>query len=214
MSVIRVLLACENKLLRDAVSGVLAPQQDIRILGAAGGRHLVRRAAEWHPHVVILVPWATAAAAHAVYVLRRVAPRSAVLVLSTRDADRTQFLAAGAHGCLPAQSGQEALLAAVRELSVTRAATPVPQSDITLSPRQREVLGLAAEALSNKQIARILDISIGTVKRHLHVVFQKLGAVSRLDAVARAHSAGLLPVAHGPAASLSKSVDRRILAKT
>ncbi|MFG2130896.1 response regulator transcription factor [Streptomyces sp. NPDC048751] len=214
MSVIRVLLACENKLLQDAVAGVLSLQQDIQVLGAAGESQIVRRAAALRPHVVVLAPWATPVAARTVHVLRRVAPGAAVLVFGAPGVSRAQLLAAGAHRYLPEGSGQEALLAAVREFSVNRvAAAPTPQPDIRLSPRQQEVLALAAEALSNKQIARSLDISIGTVKRHLHVVFQKLGAVSRLDAVARARSAGLLPVTHRPSAAGSRSADGLVLTK-
>ena len=214
MSVIRVLLACENKLLQDAVAGVLSLQQDIHVLGAAGESQIVRRTAALRPHVVVLAPWATPVAARTVQLLRRVAPRAAVLVFGAPGVSRAQFLAAGAHRYLPEGSGQEALLAAVREFSVNRvAAAPVPQPDIRLSPRQQEVLALAAEALSNKQIARSLDISIGTVKRHLHVVFQKLGAVSRLDAVARARSAGLLPVTPRPSAAGSRSTDGLVLTK-
>ncbi|WP_149829872.1 response regulator transcription factor [Streptomyces tailanensis] len=214
MSVVRVLLACENKLLQDAVAGVLSLQQDIQVLGAAGVSETVGRAVALHPHVVVLAPWATPVAARTVQVLRRAAPRAAVLVFGAPGVSRTQIMAAGAHRYLPEGSGQEELLSAVREFAETHAAAaPVPQPDIRLSPRQQEVLALAAEALSNKQIARSLDISIGTVKRHLHVVFQKLGAVSRLDAVARAHAAGLLSVVGGPAAAGSRPADRLVLTK-
>lgn len=55
-----------------------------------------------------------------------------------------------------------------------------------LSAREREVIELVAAAMSNSQIARRLDITEGTVKRHLRNIFAKLGAVSRLDAVNKA----------------------------
>jgi DNA-binding CsgD family transcriptional regulator len=61
-----------------------------------------------------------------------------------------------------------------------------------LSVREREVLALVAQALSNRQIAGHLSITEGTVKRHLCNIFAKLGAVSRIDAVNKATSAGLI----------------------
>ncbi|MFC7591206.1 LuxR family transcriptional regulator [Nonomuraea antimicrobica] len=57
---------------------------------------------------------------------------------------------------------------------------PLPSA---LSPREREVLSLVAEALSNAQVANRMGITEGTVKRHLRNIFGKLGAVSRMDAV-------------------------------
>jgi DNA-binding NarL/FixJ family response regulator len=52
-----------------------------------------------------------------------------------------------------------------------------------LTPRERQILDAVALALTNRQIARQLGISEGTVKRHLHNIFNKLGATSRMDAV-------------------------------
>jgi DNA-binding CsgD family transcriptional regulator len=61
-----------------------------------------------------------------------------------------------------------------------------------LSPRERQVLELAGQALSNAQIGARLYITEGTVKRHLTNIYAKLGAVSRLDAVNKAVAARLI----------------------
>jgi DNA-binding NarL/FixJ family response regulator len=61
-----------------------------------------------------------------------------------------------------------------------------------LSVREREVLALVDQAMSNRQIAGHLSITEGTVKRHLCNIFAKLGAVSRIDAVNKARSTGLI----------------------
>jgi len=55
-----------------------------------------------------------------------------------------------------------------------------------LSTREREILGLVSQALSNGQIASLLSLREATVKRHLRNIFVKLGAVSRIDAVNKA----------------------------
>ncbi len=60
-----------------------------------------------------------------------------------------------------------------------------------LTPREREILSLLAQGLSNKEIARALTISTNTVKQHLKSVFSKLNVTSRSAAVAKAISAGI-----------------------
>ena len=59
-----------------------------------------------------------------------------------------------------------------------------------LSPRQREIATLVARGLSNKEVARELGLSDGTVKIHLHTIFQKLGAKRRHSLVANWRLAG------------------------
>jgi DNA-binding CsgD family transcriptional regulator len=61
-----------------------------------------------------------------------------------------------------------------------------------LSPREREVLGQLASGRTNAEIAKVLFVAPGTVKAHLHHIFRKLDAASRLQAVAHAREAGLL----------------------
>ncbi|MGK2855649.1 MAG: response regulator transcription factor [Thermoanaerobaculia bacterium] len=64
---------------------------------------------------------------------------------------------------------------------------PAPFGDL-LSPREREALALASRGLSNKEIAARMGIAFGTVKVHLHAIFRKVGAKSRVDLVRRTAS--------------------------
>jgi DNA-binding CsgD family transcriptional regulator len=63
-----------------------------------------------------------------------------------------------------------------------------------LSAREGEVLALTAQAYTNSQIATKLGVAEGTVKRHLRNIFQKLGAISRIDAVNKAVDQSLISV--------------------
>ncbi len=61
-----------------------------------------------------------------------------------------------------------------------------------LTPREREILGLIGEGLSNKAMARRLDISVHTIKFHLEALFTKLDATSRAEAVAKGLRNGVI----------------------
>jgi DNA-binding NarL/FixJ family response regulator len=82
------------------------------------------------------------------------------------------------------------LLAVSRETSA-QLHGPAPARS-ALSPREKDVLRLLAQARSNSQIGAELFITEGTVKRHLTSIYSKLNAVSRLDALRRATAAGLI----------------------
>ncbi len=73
-----------------------------------------------------------------------------------------------------------------------RVAPTLPRPVEALSLRETEILGLLAQALSTKSIARVLDVSAGTVKWHLKNVYAKLGAVSREQAVLKARAMRLI----------------------
>lgn len=97
-------------------------------------------------------------------------------------------------GILPAYAGK--LLA----MFAGEGATPAPHRDSPSQPamvepltaREREVLQLISQGLSNKEIARLLVVSVGTVKSHAHNVYGKLGVSGRTQALARARELGLL----------------------
>lgn len=69
---------------------------------------------------------------------------------------------------------------------------PQAQASLGISARELEVLHHLAAGLSNKEIARVLDVSPNTVKTHVARLFAKLGAVRRTDAILRARQHGLL----------------------
>ena len=79
---------------------------------------------------------------------------------------------------------EEAGYEVVQEAGFAPVAEPEPRT--LLTPRELEVLGAIGEGLTNKAIARRLDISLHTVKFHVESLFRKLGARTRTEALARA----------------------------
>jgi DNA-binding CsgD family transcriptional regulator len=75
---------------------------------------------------------------------------------------------------------------------VTFAGNPPAVAALGISARELAVLEQLAAGLSNKEIARVLDVSPNTIKTHVARLFEKLGAVRRTDAIARARELGIL----------------------
>ncbi len=76
--------------------------------------------------------------------------------------------------------------------AVERGFAPVADDVPLLTPREREILGLVGQGLSNKSVARQLGISVHTVKFHLEALFTKLDATSRAEAVAKGLRGGVI----------------------
>ncbi|MFN3860432.1 MAG: response regulator transcription factor [Roseateles sp.] len=126
-----------------------------------------------------------------------------VVVISGTDdtEDALQALGAGAMGYLPQRSDLDTLVQALQLVlaggtyvpplkplaqQTQAAAAPAASqawAELPLTPRQRGVLDLLARGLSNKEIARELNIGVDTVKDHVAAVLKALGASSRTQAV-------------------------------
>ncbi len=101
-------------------------------------------------------------------------------------ADRLAALLAEVPSLRLAQPGESA------DVAVVDARDRAVESDLTLTPRELDVLALLAEGASNKAIARTLKISVHTVKFHIASLFDKLDAEGRTEAVAQAARMGAI----------------------
>lgn len=204
---ITVLLVDDHPVVRSGLQALLAGEPSLTVVGAAAsGEEALALVASLNPDVV-LCDLRLGAGMDGVAVtetLRRGGERPAVLILTTydNDSDIVRAVMAGAAGYLPKDAEPEAITQGIRDAAAGRLVlTPelerrvaermshgVPQ----LSDRELEVLRLVAEGQANKEIARALFISEGTVKTHLVHIFGKLRADSRTSAVAAARAHGLL----------------------
>ncbi|RFU86427.1 DNA-binding response regulator [Streptomyces triticagri] len=211
---IRLLIADDHTLFRDGIGEILTAVGGIEVIGEAhDGDDVCDKAASLAPDVILLdVEMPGPGVRETLARLRRVAPRSRIVVLTMHDdvALARELLGSGAGAYMVKGSTRHELIAAVHGVTADRGPGHVILSvskqgldragqppDEVLSEREREVLALTAEALSNSQIARRLSIADGTVKRHLRNIYAKLGAVSRLDAVNKAIAASLIPPPQG-----------------
>jgi DNA-binding NarL/FixJ family response regulator len=213
---IRVLLADDDRLVRAAIESILRTVDGIDLAAqAANGREAVDLTVRHLPDVALLdirMPILDGLAA--LREIRRSASAVAVIMLTTFGEDEyvAEALSAGAAGFLLKDNSAEELPNAIRAVAagdaflspkVTRqvlnrlpAPPVVPDEDLarfaTLSTREREILTLLAQGLSNAEISNRLWVTEGTVKTHLYRVFAKLGCDNRVQAAMLAQRAGLL----------------------
>ena len=210
---IRVLVADDQALFREALRTLLEVQPGIEVVGEAGdGDEAVRRSGELHPDVVLMdlrMPVLDGIAATAR--LRAEQPGVRVLALTTFDDDEDVFAAlrAGAVGYLlkdvtsvklvealdAASRGESVLQPSVAAKVIARVARmpeAAPAPEHPLSDREVEVVRLLADGRSNREIADALFLAEGTVKNHVTTVLAKLGARDRTQAALRAKALGLV----------------------
>ena len=204
---IRVLIVDDHGVIRDGLGRVIGAQPDMEVAGAAAdGAQAVELCRATRPDVVLMdLEMPVQDGIEATRAILAEAPGTAVLVL-TSFSDRRRIvraLEAGAIGYLLKDAAADDVVAGIRVAAEggspldPRAARSLleaksaPDPLATLSPREREVLGLLLEGMPNKLIARRLGISEKTVKTHLTSVFRQLDVTDRVQAVLWAERHGL-----------------------
>ena len=208
---IRVLLVDDHPVVREGIRGMLSAEPDLEIVDEAGsGPEALARVATSAPHVVLMdLRMPGGDGVEATERIRADHPEVHVLVLTTYDTDTDILRAveAGATGYLLKDTPRAELADAVRSAArgetvlsgrlagrlLTRVRPSTEPEGVTLSPREVEVLRLAADGRTNAAIGRALHISATTVKTHLMRVYEKLGVGDRTSAVSQAIRRGLLP---------------------
>lgn len=214
---IRVLVADDQRVVRDGLVMVLGLLDDVEVVGAVtDGNEAVAMALDLEPDVVLMdLRMPRCDGIEATRMLKERSPEVKVVVLTTYADDQSVLdaLRAGARGYLTKDAGgseiRQALLQVLDDgaaidpavqhhlldalATPPRPSRPAQSSSLPddLTPREAEVLTLMAAGLSNAEIADQLFVSEGTVKSHVNHLFAKIGARDRAQAVAYAYQRGL-----------------------
>ncbi|MGF1428638.1 response regulator [Kitasatospora sp. LaBMicrA B282] len=216
---IRVLIADDQRVTREGLALLVGLNEGMTVVGlAADGARAVAAALELRPDVVLMdlsMPVLDGTAATAA--LAEQLPGTPVLVLTTYADDASVFpaLRAGAKGYLTKDADSDRIEAGIRAVHAGQVfldpvvqqrliaaalaepagagltAAPGPGAEL-LTEREREVLLLIAQGLSNAEIAARLFVGQATVKSHVNRIYAKTGARDRAQAVGFAYRAGLV----------------------
>ena len=185
----------DHAVVRMGLAAIINLEKEFFVCGEAeNGKEAVRMAALLKPDVVIMdlvMPGMDGAAT--TKAIREASPSSHVLILTTfgSAADISRALKAGATGAVTKNLSNDDLMKAIRSTrdGVRYVSPEIEKSlneyngEISLSPRQREVLDSITRGLSNDNIATLLGISKSRVKQHLNELYEKIGAANRAEAV-------------------------------
>jgi two-component system nitrate/nitrite response regulator NarL len=210
---IRLVLADDHPIVLDGLEQLFGTEPDIEVVArAASAGAALRALEEFKPDVLVLD---LAMPGHdGLWVMREAAMRqvTARIVLLTAHVDEQQLLEAvklDVAGVVLKEMAPRLLVECVRRVfagekwlekhSVTRAMDRMSRRESErqklsqlLTPRELEIVRLAAEGLRNREIAERLTITEGTVKIHLHNIYEKLGVSGRSQLILQATRQGIL----------------------
>ena len=217
---ISVVLADDQALMRMGFRMVLEAEDDINVVGeASDGTAALAQAKALHPDVILMdVRMPGMNGIEATELIARECPSTRVLILTTFDLDEYAFagLRAGASGFLLKDTRPTELAEAIRTVasgeavvspritqrmlemfasSLPNSGKPAQPSDPridSLTPREKEILVLISQGMSNAEIADSLVVSATTVKTHVGNVLAKLDVRDRVQAVVVAYETGLM----------------------
>jgi DNA-binding NarL/FixJ family response regulator len=203
---IRLLLIEDNRLLRDGILGILKPHKDIVIIAAsAEGKNTLLKIQQLKPNVVLLdLGLRSQNSLHVVEIVKKDFPEAKIIVmdLAPVQADILQYVKAGANGFILKDASLKDFLITIR--AVAEGSTVLPpllvdslfsqivdhavregksklKEAVRMTKREREVIGLLSEGMSNKEIGHRIHVSIYTVKSHIHNIMEKLALHTRLE---------------------------------
>lgn len=212
---IEIVLIDDNRLLREGLASMIQRQPGFKVLAAfADVDEAVEKVREARPHVVLLdFGLADHDSLTLTVSVHGEVPSARVIImglLPTQE-DVADYVRAGASGFIMKDASFEDFFTTIRSVAsgievlppaltnslfsqivgnVTRTNKMRVMDGVRLTTRERQVIELLGEGLSNKEIAARLNIAVHTVKSHVHNVLEKLALRSRLEVAAFTHGSG------------------------
>jgi len=208
---IRIVLADDHPIVLHGLQQLFERQPDFDVLACCGdGTSALQAVAEHHPDVLVLdlrMPGEGGLGVLRTLTSQHADCRTVLLTAAIRDTEVNEAMKLGAMGLVLKESSPDDLLECVRQVSrgersfepdtVARAVRTIgdragSERTDALTPRETELVRMVAQGLRNKVIADRLSISEGTVKVHLHNIYEKVGVDGRLELVLWAQQKGLV----------------------
>ena len=206
MKKIRILVIEDNRVLRDGITTMLNEQADMHVAATIGsGNNVLLKASQTKPHVILMdVGMKDFKESSVIESVRKNMPEAKVIGMGfiPSQSDIVEFVEAGASGFILKDATVKEFLGTIR--SVAQGAKVLPPlltgslfshvielalkkrkgkltNAVRMTKREREIIVLIADGLSNKEIAQQLNIATHTVKSHVHNIMEKLALHTRLQ---------------------------------
>ncbi len=214
---IRLIVVEDNRLLREGLSAMLREQSDIAVIGSLSNGDGLSRMLKGHVDVVLLdLVLRSQTSLGLVESIKRSNPKTRIVVMDLEPVQPAlvDYVTAGVDGFVLKDATFAEFLHTIRQVArgtrvmpslltssllfqiadhVTRSGKGNPFKSVRMTNREREVVELIAEGLSNKQIASQLNLAVDTVKSHVHNILEKLSLHTRLEIASYRHLGGPLP---------------------
>lgn len=205
MKKIGLLLIEDNRLLREGITAMVSKQPDLKIVAASENfENVLPKAKNLKPRVVLLdICLRDQNSLHVAKMVKKELPEAKVIVMGLilPRADVLQFVKAGASGFVQKEASFDDFLRTIRTVAEGTKVLPPPLTgslfsqisedaisngkvrlnDVRITKREREIIDLISQGLSNKEIAQTLNVAIHTVKSHVHHILEKLVLHTRLQ---------------------------------
>lgn len=210
---IKVVLADDHPIVLDALQSLFSLQADFQVVGRClNGQETVRLVEQHRPDVLVLdlrMPQGDGLTVLREMARLRLPTRVVVLTAAASDDDVLEAIRLGIRGLVLKESAPKTLVECVRRVHaggqhieprfLTRALDTAQRREAgrrelagVLTPRELQILRMVAEGMRNKEIAQELEISEGTVKIHLHNIYEKVDLDSRVELALYARSKGFV----------------------
>jgi DNA-binding NarL/FixJ family response regulator len=212
MKRIHILLIEDNRLLREGLTAMLREQPDLRVAASHGNADAAAKAKSLKPDIILLdLGLRSQTSIRLLGVLRKNAPSAKVIGMDLLPVQEelVQYVQAGVTGFVLKDATFDEFLRTVRSVAKGEDVLPPPMTgslfaqivdharrkrkgnpftSVKMTGREREVIALIAEGLSNKDIALRLHLATDTVKSHVHNILEKLALHTRLEIATFAHT--------------------------
>jgi two-component system, NarL family, nitrate/nitrite response regulator NarL len=204
MRLIRVIVADRLPVILQGVTSVLEAQRDFKVVARCGdGASCIEAIRTFRPDITVVgvsLPDISGLEVLAIANSESLCTRVVFFYTSVEARDQQTLIAAGAHAVVPQDVNLEILVQVLRQVAdgrrsassdqvVRQEPTAIAEKSATaLTDRERQIMRLVSEGLSNKEIGRRLNLTDGTIKVHLHHIFQKLEVGNRTALAAFAMS--------------------------
>ena len=203
---IRILLIEDNRILRDGIAAMINKERDTTVVAVSDGRdNTLAKARTAKPHVVLMdLGLDSQNSLEVVQSVKKEIPGVKIIGmgLAPTQSDILEFVQAGAEGFILKNATVEEVINTIRAVAGGETVLPYSmtgslftqvtehalahgkrnlKSAIRMTEREKEIIALIVEGMSNKEIASILNIATFTVKSHVHNILEKLALHSRLQ---------------------------------